>query len=166
MQLLVCLGKSIVDNGKGLREVRATENKKSNNKLNFKLMENNQRSSSNPHLAKPVLCPVLGQTYNYFDDGKIRESRRMAVVITEIIPFSEIDEETLNDWKEEVEECDWLYAKETDYFVKADLKVSDDKVEKIIFVRTINNNDGWFSLGWWGGRLDIDGSLNALLNGA
>jgi hypothetical protein len=44
------------------------------------------------------------------------------------------------------------------------LKVSDDKTEKIIFVRTINNNDGWFSLGWWGGRLDIDGSLNAMLN--
>ena len=43
-------------NVKRLREVRATENKKSNNKLNFKLTENNQRSSSNPHLAKPVLC--------------------------------------------------------------------------------------------------------------
>ena len=61
----------------------------------------------------------------------------MDVVITEIIPFAEIDEETLSDWKEEVEECDWLYAKETDYFVKADLKVSDDKIEKIIFVLTI-----------------------------
>ena len=112
-----------------------------------------------------LLCPVLGQTYNYFDDGKIRPSRRMRVTITEIIPFSEIDEETLNDWKEEVKQCDWLYAKETDYFVKADLKVSDNKTEKIIFVRTINNN-GWFSLGWWGGRLDIDGSLDASLNGA
>jgi hypothetical protein len=114
---------------------------------------------------KRVLCPVLGQTYNYFDDGKIKKIRRMEVVITEIIPFNKIDEETLNDWKQEVEECHWLYAKETDFFVKADLKVSNDKIEKIIFVRTINNNNGWFSLGWWGGRLDIDGSLNdALLN--
>ena len=118
-----------------------------------------------PTCGNTSLCPVLGQTYNYFDDGKIRPSRRMRVTITEIIPFSEIDEETLNDWKEEVKQCDWLYAKETDYFVKADLKVSDNKTEKIIFVRTINNN-GWFSLGWWGVRLDIDGSLNALLNGA
>lgn len=120
----------------------------------------------NATIGNTVLCPVLGQTYNYFDDGKIKPSRRMRVTITEIIPFSEIDEETLNDWKKEVEQCDWLYAKETDYFVKSDLKVSDNKTEKIIFVRTINNNDGWFSLGWWGGRLDIDGSLNALLNGA
>ena len=37
-------------------------------------------------------------------------------------------------------------------------------IEKIIFVRTVKNNDGWFSLGFWGGRLDIDGSLNAILN--
>ena len=129
-----------------------------NDKLNLK--------KETPTFGNVLLCPVLGQTYNYFDDGKIRPSRRMEVVITEIIPFSEIDLETLNYWKEEVEECDWLYAKETDFFVKGDLKVSDDKIEKIIFVRTINNNNGWFSLGWWGGRLDIDGSLNALLNEA
>ena len=129
-------------------------------------MENVDLKNETPTFGNVLLCPVLGQTYNYFDDGKIKPSRRMEVVITEIIPFNEIDEETLNDWKQEVEDCDWLYAKETDFFVKADLKVSDDKTEKIIFVRTINNNDGWFSLGWWGGRLDIDGSLNALLNGA
>jgi hypothetical protein len=74
-------------------------------------------------------------------------------------------EETLNYWKQEVQECDWLFAKETDYFIKADLKVSDDKTVKIIFVRTIDDNDGWFSMGLWGGILDIDGSLNALLDG-
>jgi hypothetical protein len=126
----------------------------------------NVSDSTKCNNANNLLCPVLGQTYNYFDDGKIRPCRRMEVVITEIIPFNKIDDITLNDWKEEVEECDWLYANKTDFFVKADLKVSDDKTENIIFVRTINNNDGWFSLGWWGGRLDIDGSLNALLNGA
>ena len=129
-------------------------------------MKNVDLKNETSTCGNTLLCPVLGQTYNYFDDGKIRPSRRMEVVITEIIPFNEIDAETLESWKEEVEECNWLYDKETDFFVKGDLKVSDDKIEKIIFVRTINNNDGWFSLGWWGGRLDIDGSLNALLNGA
>lgn len=108
--------------------------------------------------------PICGNTYHYFDDGKIRESRRMEVVITEIIPFSEIDAETLNDWKQEVEDFHWLYAKETDFFIKADLKVSNNKIEKVVFVRTINNNDGWFSIGWWGGRLDVDGSLNNSLS--
>lgn len=108
--------------------------------------------------------PVLGRIYHYFDDGKIRPSRRLRTVITKIIPFSEIDSETLAFWKDEVETCYFLYAEETDHFIFADLKVSNDRIEKIIFVRTINNNFGWFSLGMWGGRLDIDGSLNELLN--
>lgn len=107
--------------------------------------------------------PVVGQIYNYFDDGKINHTRRYEVFITEIIPFSEIDSETLEFWNEEVVECDWLYAKETDYFVKADLRLSNNNIESIIFVKSINN--GWFSLGYWGGRLDVDGSLNNWLNG-
>jgi len=104
----------------------------------------------------------LNKTYDYFDDGKIKESRRMSVKITEIIPFDEIDEKTLLIWKEEVEECDWLFAKQTDYFVKGDLELIDNKTKSIVFVRTLNV--GWFSLGWWGGRLDIDGSLVRMLN--
>lgn len=107
--------------------------------------------------------PEVGKTYYYFDDGKVTTTRRMQVVITEIVPFSEIDEETLNNWEEDVREIDWIYAKETDYFVKGKLKVSDE-VKEIVFVRTINNDDGWFSIGFWGGQLDIDGSLNAMLN--
>lgn len=111
--------------------------------------------------------PEVGKTYFYFDDGKVTRARRLEVVITEIVPFADIadiDEETLNHWKEEVREIDWVYAKETDYFIKAQLKVSDEEVQDIVFVRTINNDDGWFSLGFWGGQLDIDGSLNAMLN--
>ena len=104
----------------------------------------------------------IGKTYDYFDDGKIRESRRMSVKITEIIPFDEIDSATLSKWEEETEYCNWLYAKNTDYFIMGELKISDSKIEKIVFVRTLN--DGWFSLGWWAGRLDVDGSLVKLLN--
>jgi len=133
---------------------------------NFNNTQTDLLKDKTPTISNTLPCPILGQTYNYFDDGKIKPSRRMEVLITEIISFADIDEETLNDWKQDVAECDWLYAKETDYFVKADLKVSDDKTVKIVFVRTINDNNGWFNLGWWGGILDIDGSLNALLNGA
>ncbi|SRR6266403_6271329 len=99
----------------------------------------------------------LNQTYNYYDDGKIRESRRSPVTITEIIPFNNIDSDTLSLWKGEVKDCDWLYSKETDYFIKGDLKVNDDFIEKIIFVKSIKG--GWFSMGWWAGRLDVDGTL-------
>jgi hypothetical protein len=104
----------------------------------------------------------IGKTYDYFDDGKISESRRLPVTITEVIPFSDIDSQILSDWKGEVEECNWLYAKETDFFIKGILKFSDNENKEIIFVRTIKGD--WFSLGWWGGRLDVDGSLKSMLN--
>lgn len=106
----------------------------------------------------------LGKTYHYFDDGKIKESRRLDVTITDIIPFNKIDLQIKESWKNEVEECYWLYSNETDYFIKGDLKITENLIEKIIFVRTINNNNGWFSLGYWAGRLDIDRTLNGQLN--
>lgn len=106
-----------------------------------------------------ILDIEINKIYNYFDDGKIRESRRLPILITEIIPFEKIDSEILEQWKEEVEQCHWLYAKETDFFIKGILKISEDKSEEIYFVRTTDNNPGWFSLGFWGGRLDLDGSL-------
>ncbi len=103
----------------------------------------------------------IGKIYNYFDDGKIRESRKRPVLINKIIPFNEINEDVLKDWEDDVEECDWLYAKETDYFIEGILDISDDCKKTIYFVRTLN--DGWFSLGWWAGRLDEDGKLTKLL---
>jgi len=104
---------------------------------------------------------IIGKTYNYFDDGKIKPSRMHEVVITEIIPFNKIDSETLYIWKDEVHDSHWLFTKETDYFVKADLNIGYG-IEKIIFVRSVNG--GWFSFGFWAGRLDIDGSLTKSLN--
>lgn len=98
--------------------------------------------------------PIINKTYNHFDDGKIRESRRDTVLIKEIIPFDDIDTDTLKMWEDDVENCDWLYEKQTDYFIKGYLK---ETKEEIIYVRT--KNYGWFSLGYWAGRLDLDGSL-------
>jgi hypothetical protein len=105
------------------------------------------------------MIPEVSKIYNYFDDGKIRESRRLSVIITEIIPFNEIDIPTLDAWKEETGECNWLFSDNTDYFIKGDLQLGDE-IEKIVFVRTLDG--GWFSMGWWGGRLDINGSLYAM----
>lgn len=104
----------------------------------------------------------VGKTYNYFDDGKIKDSRMIPVTITEIVPFDQIDFNTLSFWKEEVTDCPWLYAPETDYFVIGTL----DNINKdvVVFVRTVEGKDGWFSLGWWAGRLDVDGSLFNLMN--
>lgn len=53
----------------------------------------------------------------------------------------------------------WLYAEETDYFVKCSIPEYDEN--DVWFVRTVNG--GWFSLdtnSWWmSGELDIDGQL-------
>lgn len=97
----------------------------------------------------------IGDIYDYYDDGKIRESRRSEVKITSIVEFKDIDLETLELWKEEVEECYWLYSKQTDYFIKADLL--DGENQEVTFARSLNN--GWFSLGFWAGRLDTTNQL-------
>ena len=78
--------------------------------------------------------PVIGKTYNCFDDGKIRESRKYEVTITDIIPFKKADEETLKLWEEEGLSCDWLF-KETDYFIKFESTESEDS-PKGVFART------------------------------
>jgi hypothetical protein len=93
----------------------------------------------------------VGKTYHYYDDGKIRESRHDTVLITELIPFTEIDSETLSKWSTDASDCYWLYAKETPLFVKG--KLTKEKAD-VIFVRTVS--DQWFSLGWHGGLLLSD----------
>ena len=103
--------------------------------------------------------PEVGKEYHIFDDGKIKPSRHYTAKIVEVIPFAECDNiELLEFWHSESEFCDWLYAHETDYFVKADSDFDDDP---LYFVRTTDG--GWFSInfpsGWMGARLDIDGSL-------
>lgn len=101
--------------------------------------------------------PIVGNQYNCFDDGKISESRKYQVTIKEIIPFDEINKKTLKQWKEESNQCDWLYAPQTDVFV-----ITDNGDETETFVRT--KDGGWFSMGFLNsGRLDIDGSLTARL---
>ncbi len=68
-------------------------------------------------------------------------------------------------WEEDVYECDWLYSKQTDYFIKGELLDEDlknDNQENIVFVRTVD--DRWFSLGWWAGVLDVDGKYTEILN--
>lgn len=102
----------------------------------------------------------IGKTYNCFDDGKIRENRRYEVKITDIIPFNNINEEILNLWKNEVKSCHWLYKHETDYFIKGEQIINKNTTKYPIFVRTKDNK--WFSLGFWGSILDVDGSLTKI----
>lgn len=106
--------------------------------------------NTTPYDKKPI--PEVNKEYHAFDDGKINPSRHYIAKIVEVIPFKKIDVVTLCDWRDEVDECNWLYAPETDYFVKAEFAK-----EAQYFVRTVDG--GWFSIGWFGARLDVDGKL-------
>lgn len=108
--------------------------------------------------------PELYKKYDCYDDGKITESRKYRVLITDIIPFDKASPGLVEAWMEAVNHYHWLFAKETDYFIFA---VSYEwwypQVE--IFART--KDGGWFGLGtydsyeqnwnciWCSGRLII-----------
>ncbi len=114
--------------------------------------------NTKPYILQPI--PEVGKEYHIFDDGKIKPSRHYIAKIVKLIYPEDAYEITAlyKAWQEQVEECYWLFAKETDYFVVAE---SDYDKDLIYFVRTTDG--GWFSIDypgcWMGARLDIDGSL-------
>ena len=70
--------------------------------------------------------PELGKRYHFFEDGKSGPGRHYIVEITKIIPFEAVtDGELLDTYNVEVEEADFLYAPETDYFVYGKKVLSD-----------------------------------------
>ena len=118
--------------------------------------------------------PIVGNEYHFFDDGKIKPSRHSIATILRLVSPDEaknifVDSMALGHvslweiWKDEVEQCDWLYEKTTDWFVEASDKDYDE--HNLWFVRT--QDGGWFSMdvenGWQSGRLDIDGSLYEMI---
>ena len=98
--------------------------------------------------------PEVNKEYHTFDDGKISPSRHAITKVLEVIPFEIAESWLIESWKKNVEECYWLYEKETDYFIKTEF---EDEEDPSYFVRTTDG--GWFSLGWWGARLDVTGKL-------
>lgn len=124
--------------------------------------------------------PKIGKEYHFFDDGKISDGRHFIATIIELIPINEakniiistprhynvntgqnlfVDMSLYDIWIDEKERCDWIYADDTDYIIKASIPIYDD--DPIYFART--KDGGWFSMdttNWWqSGRLDIDGKL-------
>lgn len=106
-----------------------------------------------------VRVPEIGEKIKFFDDGKTSPSRRYWATIKDVLTQDEASQKHKQyyvDWQEEKSECDWLYAKETDYFVFADIPEYDDDI--IAFVRTADGR--WFSIDsphlWMSGLLDVD----------
>ena len=129
--------------------------------------------------------PIIGKSYEFYDDGKITPGRRFTATVLEIISqedaksvmfpiyaYKESDyipttivakeEEPIGEtslytvWEFNKEIHDWVYAQETDCFIKCSIPEYDEY--PIWFARTKEGN--WFSLDiqscWQGGLLDID----------
>lgn len=109
--------------------------------------------------------PKVGEILPAFDDGKVSPSRLYETEITEVIPFNAakdikvygidrdftdaLGEVTYRDdislidaWERDKKEIYWLFADETDYFIRA--KVVGDVYEDQWFART--KDGGWFSM--------------------
>ena len=80
--------------------------------------------NTTPYKEQPV--PEVGKEYHIFDDGKIKPSRHYSAKVLEIIPFKKdysIDNPmgaVAVAWRENVLEYEFLFAQETDYFIKAE----------------------------------------------
>ena len=130
---------------------------------------------------KPL--PIVGKHYHFWDDGKTSTSRHYICRCERIITpeeaksvMIEVPNEYVDDvmdtislydhWHDnEMPECDWLYAEETDYFIECSCPKYDKN--NLWFVRT--KDGGWFSMdiqSWWqSGRLDVDDEIfNNVIN--
>ena len=115
--------------------------------------------NTTPYSWQPV--PEVGKEYHIFDDGKISPSRHYTAKITKVLPFDKVvnpESQLYKAWEENIKEAYWLFAQDTDYFVKAESSYDENP---LFFVRTADG--GWFSIDypnvWMGARLDIDGHL-------
>lgn len=123
--------------------------------------------------------PIVGNYYHFWDDGKTSSSRHYIAKVEELIPCKKAkeiivsipvwnDETQQNDfervtlyerWEEQVKNHDWLYASETDYFIK--ISVPEYDKNYLYAVRT--KYGGWFTIdiqSWWqGGDLDVSGKI-------
>lgn len=91
--------------------------------------------------------PVVGGIYPFFNDGKIRESRRGNCLITGIVPMYNAPMDVRAWWLRDKKQCDWLYARFTDHFVFGNVSYEwGESEEDHIFARTVDG--GWFSLGF------------------
>lgn len=121
--------------------------------------------------------PIIGNYYHFWDDGKTSSSRHYIAKVEEIITCkqakgilvsvpvwnyetnqNDIERVTLYEWwEEQVLNHEWLYAPETDYFIKISVPEYDQN-----YLYAVRTKDGyWFTIdiqSWWqGGDLDVSG---------
>lgn len=87
--------------------------------------------------------PDIGQAYYAYEDGKIRRSREYKVVIQGYKRMWRMPKTFRKAWKKHVSEYYWVYAKKTDYIIKAWV-LEGHKNCFCYFVRTPGGH--WYSM--------------------
>lgn len=127
---------------------------------------------------KPV--PEVGEYYHFWDDGKSAPGRHYICRVERVLTKDEAknvevfvpDWDNYQDggeldhvlhnvydvWKGQVEQCDWLYAEDTDYIVEISCPIYDDNLLYAVRIK----RGGWFTFdvqsSWQSGLLDVDGT--------
>lgn len=121
------------------------------------------------------MIPKVGNSYRFFDDGKLTRSRMYIATVIDVVPFDKAKDITVdtngywhitsmslvNAWEIDTDkEESWsVFANTTDYFIGCSIPEYDKHT--IWFARTKDN--GWFSFNiqsnWQSGRLDVTGEL-------
>lgn len=106
--------------------------------------------------------PKKNKKYSYFDDGKISPSRHSFMKIIDVIPSDEASPDMLDFWDAMKTSSDWIFAKETDYFIIG-YEMPDygdhnwQTIHTTLFAR--DEDGGWYGFrtndpdGYWNGRL-------------
>lgn len=125
--------------------------------------------------------PKVGEVLHFFDDGKSSDSRHYLAVVTHVLTkeqmkmvswtptecldhwkdangeWNDVPNDFLGVWEYNKQQCDWIFADDTDFFVGCAIPEYDEHI--IWFVRTKYGQ--WFSMDaqscWQGGLLDVAG---------
>ena len=113
--------------------------------------------------SKKASIPEIGKTYNYFSDGKVKDTALIECTVTDVVPFKKVKKkypETYQLWCKNIVESKELYDSSTDYFVYANVPVFNIT---LIFVRMVDGN--WFSFNSNVdcGILDVDGTYYQIM---
>lgn len=107
----------------------------------------------------------VGTIYHGFDDGKINLTRLIDWKIIKEIDLTKgtIDINLLEMLKSEVSTYHWIFNKDQDVIYKAQAISTNgrynNEIGQCYFLKSL---DGWFGTGYYGSRLDEDGSLYKL----
>jgi hypothetical protein len=98
--------------------------------------------------------PEIGKEYNYYDDGKIRQSRHSIIKILNIIKIEEASRFITEFFERIKNEYDWIFSEKQDYFIIG-YNEKDCPGVTMLFARS---NLGWYGFetsgeDYWSGSL-------------